>query len=49
VSEVTVRALDRLRTLGADEPALPFGDVPHVLHRGPVPFDVFDLVRRSPR
>lgn len=42
VSQVTDRALTRLRTLGPDEPMLPWGDVPHVLHRGPVPLDVFD-------
>lgn len=41
VSEVTDRALTRLRDLGPDEPVLPWGDVPHVLHRGPVPLDVF--------
>jgi hypothetical protein len=41
VSQVTDRALTRLRTLGPDEPARPWGDVPHVLHRGPVPFDLF--------
>ncbi|MFC1436472.1 hypothetical protein ACEZDB_38145 [Streptacidiphilus sp. N1-3] len=41
VSQVTDRALARLRTLGPDEPALPWGDVPHVLHRGPVPWSLF--------
>ncbi|WP_052850453.1 hypothetical protein [Streptomyces avicenniae] len=41
VSEVTDRALRRLRTLGPDDPVLPWGDVPHVLHRGPVPLRLF--------
>ncbi len=41
VSEVTDRALSRLRTLGPDEPSLPWGDVPHILHRGPLPLSVF--------
>ncbi|MGW4791436.1 hypothetical protein ACWEPC_03330 [Nonomuraea sp. NPDC004297] len=41
VSEVTDRALERLRNLGPDEPLLPWGDVPHVLHRGPIAFDLF--------
>jgi hypothetical protein len=37
VSRVTHAALERLRQLGPDEPLLPWVDVPHVLHRGPVP------------
>jgi len=41
VSEVTHRALERLRNLGPYDPLLPWGDVPHVLHRGPVPFRLF--------
>ncbi len=41
VSEVTDRALRRLRALGPDEPLPLWGDVAHVLHRGPVPFDLF--------
>ncbi len=41
VSQVTDRALTRLRTLGPDEPSLPWGDVPHILHRGPLPLSVF--------
>ncbi|MER5636036.1 hypothetical protein ABT095_03675 [Kitasatospora sp. NPDC002227] len=41
VSEVTDRALARLRTLAPDEPARPWGDVPHVLHRGPIPLQLF--------
>jgi len=46
VSEVTHRALERLRTLGPYEPVLPFGDVPHVLHRGPVPLNLFQELPR---
>ncbi|WP_157535846.1 hypothetical protein [Kitasatospora mediocidica] len=50
VSEVTDRALARLRNLGPDEPLLPWGDVPHVLHRGPIPLDLFrELPRRRSR
>jgi hypothetical protein len=41
VREVTHRALERLRNLGPHDPLLLFGDVPHVLHRGPVPFHLF--------
>lgn len=41
VSEVTDRALTRLRALAPDEPSLPWGDVPHILHRGPLPLSVF--------
>lgn len=37
VSRVTAAALDRLRNLTPDERLLPWVDVPHVLHRGPVP------------
>lgn len=41
VSQVTDRALARLRSLAPGEPARPWGDVPHVLHRGPVPLELF--------
>lgn len=37
VSRISYAAVQRLRTLGADEPWLPWVDVPHILHRGPVP------------
>ncbi|GAA1936320.1 hypothetical protein [Kitasatospora viridis] len=46
VSQVTDRALARLRSLEPDEPALPWGDVPHVLHRGPIPLRFFRPARR---
>lgn len=42
VSQVTDRALNRLRTLAPDEAALPWGDVPHILHRGPLPLSLFE-------
>ncbi|WP_326645110.1 hypothetical protein OIE67_27170 [Nonomuraea fuscirosea] len=48
VSEVTDRALERLRNLGPDEPLLPWGDVPHVLHRGPVPLNLFQELLPPP-
>ncbi len=41
VRSVTHRALERLRNLGPHDPLLLFGDVPHVLHRGPVPLHLF--------
>lgn len=40
VSQVTVRAIERLRHLAPTEPILPWGDVPHILHHGPVPIDL---------
>ncbi|MFE9423611.1 hypothetical protein ACFYNO_11695 [Kitasatospora sp. NPDC006697] len=42
VSQVTDRALRRLRTLPPGHHALPWGDVPHVLHRGPIPLSLFE-------
>lgn len=48
VSRVTDAALTRLRNLGPDEPMFPWVDVPHVLHRGPVPIGLmrpFDRLR----
>ncbi|MEV5891710.1 hypothetical protein [Nonomuraea fuscirosea] len=48
VSEVTNRALERLRNLGPGEPLLPWGDVPHVLHRGPVPLSLFQELPSPP-
>jgi len=37
VSRVTHTALERPRNLTAHEPMLPWVDLPHILHRGPVP------------
>lgn len=39
VSRITHAALERLRNLTPDEPLLPWVDVPHVLHKGPVPIE----------
>ncbi|MFG1621464.1 hypothetical protein [Kribbella sp. NPDC049227] len=35
------KALDRLRNLNATEPLLPWADIPHILHRGPIPLTIF--------
>ncbi|WP_152363949.1 hypothetical protein [Microlunatus speluncae] len=45
VSRVTQIALDRLERLGPDDPWLPWVDVPHVLHRGPIPLAWFTAPR----
>jgi hypothetical protein len=37
LSAPSEKALNRLRNLTADEPLLPWADIPHVLHHGPVP------------
>jgi hypothetical protein len=42
VDRVTLAALERLRALRDGDPWLPWVDVPHVLHRGPVPIAWFD-------
>lgn len=39
VSRITHAALERLRNLAPGEPLLPWVDVPHVLHKGPVPIE----------
>jgi hypothetical protein len=41
VSRVTQAALDRLERLQPGDPVLPWVDVPHILHRGSIPFDWF--------
>lgn len=45
VRDVTVRAIDRLVNLGPEDPWLPWVDVPHVLHRGPIPLVAFSRRR----
>jgi hypothetical protein len=35
------QALHRLRNLNATEPWLPWADIPHILHRGPIPVSAF--------
>ena len=41
VSRVTTDAITRLENLGPDEPWLPWVDVPHILHRGPILLSAF--------
>lgn len=41
VNRVTVAAVRRLESLEPDDPWLPWVDVPHVLHRGPIPVSWF--------
>jgi len=41
VNRVTVAAIERLENLPADAPWLPWVDVPHVLHRGPIDLALF--------
>lgn len=37
VNRITIDAISRLENLGPDDPLLPWVDVPHIIHRGPVP------------
>lgn len=41
VDRVTLDAVRRLESLEPDDPWLPWVDVPHVLHRGPIPVSWF--------
>jgi hypothetical protein len=41
LSTPSERALQRLRSLNATEPLYPWADIPHVLHRGPIPLSAF--------
>lgn len=41
VTRVTVAAIERLDSLPLDAPWLPWVDVPHVLHRGPIDLALF--------
>jgi hypothetical protein len=41
LSTPSPRALHRLRNLNATERLLPWADIPHVLHRGPIPITLF--------
>jgi hypothetical protein len=41
LSTPSAKALDRLRNLNATEPLLPWADIPHILHRGPIPLALF--------
>ncbi|MET9313987.1 hypothetical protein ABZX12_19410 [Kribbella sp. NPDC003505] len=42
------RALDRLRNLNPTEPLYPWADIPHILHRGPIPLTRFRTSDGSP-
>jgi hypothetical protein len=41
VNRVSIDAVQRLESLGPGDPWLPWVDVPHVLHRGPIPLAWF--------
>ncbi|MCK0111746.1 hypothetical protein MWU75_06305 [Ornithinimicrobium sp. F0845] len=41
VNRITVDAVQRLESLGPEDPWLPWVDVPHVLYRGSIPLDWF--------
>jgi hypothetical protein len=41
LAEPSPQALHRLRNLNATEPLLPWADIPHILHRGPLPVSLF--------
>jgi hypothetical protein len=43
LSTPSPRALHRLRTLNPTEPLYPWADIPHVLHRGPIPLTLFQI------
>lgn len=41
LTQPSEKALQRLRTLNPTEPLFPWADIPHILHRGPVPVALF--------
>lgn len=41
VSRLTVAAVKRLESPGPTDPGLPWVDVPHILHLGPIPLSWF--------
>ena len=41
LTQPSPRALNRLRTLNPTEPLFPWADIPHILHRGPLPITLF--------
>jgi hypothetical protein len=41
LSTPSAKALHRLRNLNATEPLYPWADIPHILHRGPIPVSLF--------
>jgi hypothetical protein len=48
LSEPSERALHRLRNLNPTEPLYPWADIPHILHRGPIPLNLFRTPAGSP-
>lgn len=48
LSTPSERALHRLRNLNATEPLYPWADIPHILHRGPIPLSAFRTADGDP-
>lgn len=48
LSTPSERALHRLRNLNATEPLYPWADIPHILHRGPIPLSAFRTAEGDP-
>ncbi|WP_410786178.1 hypothetical protein [Kribbella sp. C-35] len=48
LSTPSERALHRLRNLNATEPLYPWADIPHILHRGPIPLAAFRTAEGNP-
>jgi hypothetical protein len=48
LSTPSERALQRLRNLNATEPLYPWADIPHILHRGPIPVSAFRTAAGDP-
>lgn len=46
--EPSPQALHRLRNLNPTEPLLPWADIPHILHRGPLPVSLFRNANGQP-
>ncbi|MFF0265421.1 hypothetical protein [Kribbella sp. NPDC004536] len=49
LAEPSERALHRLRNLDATEPLYPWADIPHILHRGPIPARWFKVSAQETR
>jgi len=48
LSTPSEKALHRLRNLNATEPLYPWADIPHILHRGPIPKRLFRTSTGTP-
>jgi hypothetical protein len=48
LTEPSEQALRRLRTLNPTEPLFPWADIPHILHRGPLPVSLFQTGQYPP-